>query len=103
MKAKEPDLKWDMEDTTSFRTTTNNLMYQQYEKTINEIDIIVPFHEQYDLVSELIKSLWRTTRNITYYLCLVDDGSESPRYVEEIERKQWPSVICVSHNERKGM
>jgi GT2 family glycosyltransferase len=67
-----------------------------------QVDLIVPFHGQYDHVSNLIQTLWDGTRGIYYNLCLVDDGSPNSDFLEQIADKKVPSVICIQHEERLG-
>jgi hypothetical protein len=66
------------------------------------VDLIVPFHGQYERLSRLIQSLWDTTQGIYYNLCLVDDGSPNKDFMDRISKREIPSVICIRHEEQRG-
>lgn len=71
-------------------------------RVLSEVDLIVPYHGQYDHVGKLIETLWNTTSNIYYNLVLVDDGSPNSDFADKIEGMKVPSVFVVRHSERKG-
>ena len=77
----------------------------------SQVDIIVPFHGQYDLLMQLMESLFRLTRSNYYRLILVDDCSPNPDFIMNInrnaqknaERLRQPNVITtVRTEEQKG-
>lgn len=92
----EPALKWAVAPAGAFSS------YRRPNAPAEEVDLIVPFHGRYDLVGELMRTLWATTRGVVYYLCLVDDGSGNADFIEQVRGRRWPSVVCVRHPERKG-
>lgn len=46
------------------------------------VDIIVPYHGQYDKVSKLLESIFRFTRSNYYRLTVVDDASPNEAFVQ---------------------
>jgi len=77
----------------------------------SQVDIIVPFHGQYDLVTQLIQSLFKLTRSNYYRVYLVDDCSANPNFIMNLglnaqknaERLQQPNVLNTTrHDEQKG-
>src|SRR5690606_27094381 len=78
------------------------------------VDIIIPFHNEHNLVGELISSILRTVRTNRYQLTLVDDFSESDQFIHEIEawnkkasekeaiRAKMPEIVCIRHDKHKG-
>jgi GT2 family glycosyltransferase len=53
----------------------------------SRVDIIVPFHSQYERVSELIRSILVSVKSNPYQITLVDDCSENRTFGEEIKRE----------------
>jgi len=51
------------------------------------VDIIVPFHAQYERVSELIRSIILSVKSNPYQITLVDDCSENTNFGEEVKRE----------------
>ena len=62
----------------------------------SKVDIIIPFHGQYEHCTALIESILRLTRTNYYCLCIVDDASPNEAYIERVEknlsRNQSPAV-----------
>lgn len=51
----------------------------------SSVDIIIPFHGQYERVSLLIESIFRFTRSNYYRICIVDDASPNAEFIETIK------------------
>lgn len=66
------------------------------------VDIIIPYHGQYDRVSRLLRSLISGTRSNDYQIILVDDGSENTDFTEQLEKAKIPRLKFVRNVERKG-
>lgn len=49
------------------------------------VDIIIPFHGQYDKVTRLIKSIILATKSNPYQITIVDDGSPNNEYLSNFE------------------
>jgi GT2 family glycosyltransferase len=49
-----------------------------------QVDIIVPFHGQYEKVTRLVESIYRCTRSNFFQLCLVDDCSLNEDYLIKV-------------------
>jgi glycosyltransferase involved in cell wall biosynthesis len=64
------------------------------------VDIIVPFHGEYDRVSRLIQSILLVTRSNPYQITLVDDGSPNQEYIVGLEKV--PQVKCLRKAEQEG-
>lgn len=52
----------------------------------NPVDIIIPFHGQYEKVSKLVESILRGIRSNPYQITLVDDASPNPSFIKEFEK-----------------
>ena len=52
----------------------------------SQVDIVVPFHGQYDLLMQLIQSLFKLTRSNYYRLILVDDCSPNPDFIMNLNQ-----------------
>ena len=49
------------------------------------VDILIPFHAQYEKVTELIKSILFSVKSNPYQITLIDDCSENKNFGEEIK------------------
>jgi len=49
-----------------------------------QVDIIIPFHGQYEKVTRLVESIYRCTRSNFFQLCLVDDCSPNEDYLVNV-------------------
>lgn len=65
----------------------------------SKVDIIVPFHGQYQKVTRLIESVYRVTRR-PFLLTLVDDGSKNSNYIENI--KENTNINCIRNETQQG-
>lgn len=66
------------------------------------VEIIVPFYGQYNKISRLIDSIFKTVNNNRYQLTLVDDGSPNEGFIEQIKEKSIPGVHCFRLKENSG-
>jgi GT2 family glycosyltransferase len=66
------------------------------------VDIIIPYHNQYDRVSRLLKSIWHGTRSNDYQITLVDDGSGNTDFTDQLEKAKIPRLNFVRIQERQG-
>lgn len=48
----------------------------------SKVDIIIPFHGQYEKVTRLVESILYLTRSNPYQICLVDDASPNKEYLK---------------------
>jgi len=53
----------------------------------SRVDIIIPFHSQYEKVSRLVQSILVSVRSNPYQITLVDDCSENKIFGEELKRE----------------
>jgi GT2 family glycosyltransferase len=53
----------------------------------SRVDIIVPFHSQYERVSGLIRSIIMSVKSNPYQITLVDDCSDNRSFGEEVKRE----------------
>jgi len=51
------------------------------------VDILIPFHGQYEKVSELIKSIVLSVKSNPYQITLIDDASENKDFGEKIKNQ----------------
>lgn len=77
----------------------------------SQVDIIIPFYGNYEMVSTLINSLFKLTRSNYYKLILVDDFSPNSNFISTIEMnskknadrlKQENRVSTVRNEVQKG-
>ena len=57
------------------------------------IDIIIPFHAQYERVHKVVDSIWRGVKSNPYTICLVDDGSPNKGYVKLYEKSPRTEIV----------
>jgi GT2 family glycosyltransferase len=57
------------------------------------IDIIIPFHGQYEKVTRLLESIFRFTRGIKYRPIVVDDASPNHEYLLALEKYQGITTV----------
>lgn len=61
----------------------------------SKVDIIIPFHGQYEKVARLIDSIILTTRSNPYQITIVDDASPNADFVEDLGKSdlaQWTTL-----------
>ena len=74
----------------------------------SKVDIIIPFHGQYELCTRLVESILKLTRSNYYCLCLVDDASPNSSYIETVDanlNKRRSDVVetkCIRSDEQLG-
>lgn len=66
----------------------------------SRVDIIIPFHGQYDRVSKLVESILVGTRSNPYRITLVDDCSPNSEYY--MTMKKVPQVKTIRNREQLG-
>lgn len=49
------------------------------------VDIIIPFHGQYEKLTTLLDSIFRLTRSNYYTICVVDDASPNSTYLKNLQ------------------
>jgi len=80
---------------------TNRGVPQMVDKC--SVDIIIPYHCNYDLVRRALLSILQHTRSNPYQVTLVDDGSPSKSAMEFIDTiSQAPQTQCVRLEEQRG-
>ena len=67
------------------KTTYNARPVSETSSFTSQVDIIVPFHGQYDFVMQLMNSLFLLTRSNFYNLILVDDCSPNNEFILKID------------------
>lgn len=76
----------------------------------SRVDIIIPFHSQYEKVTSLVKSILLSVKSNPYQITLVDDCSENENFQKEIhdqfkpeERSIFkPIVRCIRNEKQLG-
>jgi GT2 family glycosyltransferase len=53
----------------------------------SQVDIIIPFHGQYEKVTRLVESILLVTKSNPYHITLVDDASPNKNFKEEINNQ----------------
>jgi GT2 family glycosyltransferase len=64
------------------------------------VTIIIPYYEQYERVTELVKSILRATLSNPYEICLVDDASPNEAFFQKIQRS--PQLVAYRSEKRLG-
>lgn len=65
------------------------------------VDILIPFHGQYQKVFDLCKSLWKTLGLYhDYNICLIDDASPNEHFIRGFERA--PRTTVLRSDQRLG-
>lgn len=66
-------------------TNTRTIQFKPF--TRSAVDIIIPFHSQYERVSSLVRGILYSVKSNPYQITLVDDCSENKTFGEEIKRQ----------------
>lgn len=74
-----------------------------------QVDIIIPYHGQYEKVMTLLESIFRLTRSNYYRVCVVDDASPNEGFLETIranaqknaDRLRQQNVLRTIRNEEQ--
>lgn len=64
------------------------------------VDIIIPFHGQYEKVTKLVESIMYATKSNPYQICLVDDCSPNEKFI--LDWKDVPQVITTRTSHHMG-
>lgn len=62
---------------------TRPLKYGDFD---HQVDIIIPYHGQYERVTKLVESIYRLTRSNYFTICAVDDCSPNETFIESMRR-----------------
>lgn len=65
------------------------------------VDILLPFHGQYESVTKCIGSIFSCTPNQDYNIILIDDASPNPHYVKALSEHR-KKVFGIRLNEQVG-
>lgn len=84
------------------------LSFNQFSRSA--VDIIIPFHAQYEKVSNLVRSIVVSVKSNPYRVLLVDDCSENKEFHKEVNREFLkmspqggsPQVACVRSDSKLG-
>lgn len=74
------------------------------------VDVIIPFHAQYEKVSSLVRSILLSVKSNPYQITLVDDSSENTEFGKEINKEfskenprgARPQVRCLRSDSQLG-
>lgn len=66
------------------------------------VDIIVPFHGQYERVAKLIESIFQLTRSNYYTLTVVDDASPNDSFIKTIAKNGKRAVKALRTKTQRG-
>lgn len=64
------------------------------------VDVIIPFHGQYDKVRRLLESIFRNTYSNPYQICLVDDHSPNEQFIQDLSTLK--TLKCLRCDTQKG-
>lgn len=64
------------------------------------VDIIIPYHGEYDKVARLMESIFKTVRTNRYQITLVDDASANAKFIASF--KKIPGVVTTRHPKQLG-
>lgn len=76
----------------------------------SRVDIIIPFHGQYEKVTSLVESILLAVKSNPYQITLVDDHSENENFSKELadqfkkktEDGYRPQVVCIRNEKQLG-
>ena len=68
----------------------------------SRVDIIIPFHSQYEKVTKLITGIWGATRSNPYRITLVDDASPNDNFSKELSGKKGNGIQVIRNEKRLG-
>lgn len=76
----------------------------------SRVDIIIPFHGQYEKVSSLVQSILISVKSNPYQITLVDDCSENNMFHKEVSDQfkkntpegYRPQVVCIRNEKQLG-
>lgn len=71
---------------------TKNAIFGVRSDFMAPVDIIIPFHGQYERVTKLIDSIYRLTRTNYFNICLVDDASTNRVYIDTVAKNSEKSA-----------
>lgn len=68
------------------------------------VDIIIPFHGNYHILSECIESIITKTFGAMYTITIVDDCSPNKNFISDLEEKKLKHIPIqyIRHREQKG-
>jgi len=70
--------------------------YSQYP-----IDILIPFHGQYQRVYQLCQGIWRSLGSrFNYQICLIDDHSPNTHFINGFAKA--PKTMCIRNKSQLG-
>lgn len=85
-----------------------NYKVSQYKYSFNgapfadqHVDIVIPYHGQYEILSKLVRSLIYGTRSNLFRVCLVDDCSPNQHYLHDAF-DPIPNLKQIRNSERLG-
>ena len=65
------------------------------------VDILLPFHGQYQRVFQLCKAIWRTLGlRFKYQICLIDDHSPNGHFIRGFVKA--PRTLCIRNDSQLG-
>jgi glycosyltransferase involved in cell wall biosynthesis len=75
-----------------------------YKKLQPPVDIIIPFHGQYDLLGQCVESIIKQTFGQIYSLTLVDDYSDNKDFFTDLKERKLKNtpIQFLRHDEQKG-
>src|SRR5579872_5600415 len=75
-----------------------------YKNIFSPVDVILPFHGQYNLLLECLESLITKTLGILYTITLIDDCSPNKEFIVNLEKNKLHNVPLqyIRHIEQKG-
>ena len=74
------------------------LKYEEFSRS--PVDIIIPFHGQYERVKTLVKSILIACRSNPYQICLVDDASPNKEWIKNFQDVD--QVMTVQNEQQMG-
>jgi glycosyltransferase involved in cell wall biosynthesis len=68
----------------------------------SRVDIIIPYHAEYERVTRLVEGIMYAVRSNPYRITLVDDGSPNSRFVEDLRKVDQDVLRVVRSEDRRG-
>lgn len=74
------------------------IMYTSFLES--QVDILIPFHGQYELTLELVESILRLTKSPKFNILLIDDASPNKNFYKKLEL--YPKTRAIRNESQLG-
>ncbi len=94
-----PEDDWTLDEQYDTKETHDQTFKIERTFSYSKVDILIPFHGQYDKVTKLVESIYRTTRR-PFKVTLIDDASPNIAFIESLAKKT--NIQCIRNDKQVG-